>query len=261
MNFKLNILSQIKKYLPLIRELVLRDLKVKYKHSLLGYLWSLINPLAMMAIMSLVFSYMFRFDVPNYPLYVIIGQTLWTFFFESTNMAMSSVINNGSLIKKVYIPKFIFPISRVFSSFVTMSFSLLAIIIVMVFTNVTFGIHLISLIIPMSSLLLFCMGIGLMLSALSVYFRDTMHLYGVVTTAWMYCTPIFWTFNILPEKIQYILSFNPLYQYIDCFRLIVLNCSFPNLQQVFLCFLYSILALCVGLFVFYKMEKKMILYI
>ena len=86
--------DKLKKYSPLIRELVLRDLKVKYRHSVLGYLWSLINPLAMMCIMSLVFSYMFRFDTPNYPLYVIIGQTLWTFFFESTNNVLVHIFDN-----------------------------------------------------------------------------------------------------------------------------------------------------------------------
>jgi len=126
--------QHLQKYRPLLYELVVRDLKVKYRRSFLGYLWSLLNPLLMMAVMSFVFSYIFRYDIENYPLYLICGQTLWGFFNESTNMAMYSVLQNGSLIKKVYIPKFIFPMSRVFSSFVTMSFSLGAILIVMLVT-------------------------------------------------------------------------------------------------------------------------------
>ena len=127
--------QHLQKYRPLLYELVVRDLKVKYRRSFLGYLWSLLNPLLMMAVMSFVFSYIFRYDIENYPLYLICGQTLWGFFNESTNMAMYSVLQNGSLIKKVYIPKFIFPMSRVFSSFVTMSFSLGAILIVMLVTR------------------------------------------------------------------------------------------------------------------------------
>lgn len=258
---KVTTIKKLEKYSPLINELVLRDLKVKYRHSVLGYLWSLINPLAMMCIMSLVFSYMFRFDIPNYPLYVIIGQTLWTFFFESTNMAMTSIINNASLIKKVYIPKFIFPVSRVFSSFVTMSFSLLAIVIVMFATSVEFGVHLISLIVPMFTLLVFCMGIGLILSALAVYFRDIMHLYGVVTTAWMYCTPIFWTLDALPKELQCYLAFNPLYQYIECFRTVILDYSFIDLNQMLICVICALISFVVGLILFCKMQHKFILYI
>ena len=119
------------KYRPLIRELVTRDLKVKYRRSVLGYVWSILNPLLMMLLQTLVFSYMFRFDIPNFPLYLICGNTLFNFFNESTNMGMGSVLGNSSLIKKVYVPKFIFPISRVVSSFVNLLFSLAAIVLVM----------------------------------------------------------------------------------------------------------------------------------
>lgn len=116
--------EHFEKYKPLLIELLRRDLKIKYRRSFLGYIWSLLNPLLMMTVMTIVFSYMFRFNIQNYPLYLITGQTLWTFFNESTNMSMFSVLQNSALIKKVYIPKFIFPISRVLSSFVTMAFSL-----------------------------------------------------------------------------------------------------------------------------------------
>ena len=115
--YKENI-QNFKKYKPLIYELVVRDLKVKYRRSVLGYLWSLLNPLLMMIVMTVVFSTLFKSDIDNFALYLICGQTLWNFFNESTTMAMTSVINNSSLIKKVYIPKYIFPISRVFSSFI-----------------------------------------------------------------------------------------------------------------------------------------------
>ena len=123
------------KYRPLIRELVTRDLKVKYRRSFLGYVWSILNPLLMMLLQTLVFSYMFRFQIENFPLYLICGNTLFNFFNESTNMGMGSVLGNSSLIKKVYVPKFIFPISRVVSSFVNLLFSLAAILLVMLITR------------------------------------------------------------------------------------------------------------------------------
>ena len=204
-------------YKPLLKELVSRDLKVKYRRSFLGYVWSLLNPLLMMCVMTLVFSYMFRFDIPNFPLYLITGQTLWTFFNESTNMSMYSVLQNGALIKKVYIPKFIFPISRVLSSFVTMSFSLAAIVIVMIVTKAPFYWTILLFPVPLIFLLLFATGIGMVLSALSVYFRDITHLYGVVTLAWMYLTPIFYPVSALPEEIIPIVQGNPMYSYITFF--------------------------------------------
>ena len=151
------------KYIPLIKELVSRDLKVKYRRSLLGYLWSLLNPLLMMAVMNMVFSHVIRSDIGNFPLYLICGQTLFGFFSESSSMAMTSVIWNASLIKKIYIPKYIFPISRIFSSFVTMSFSLAAIIIVMLITRSKFYWTIFLVVIPVFFLFLFCCGIGLIL--------------------------------------------------------------------------------------------------
>lgn len=248
-------------YRPLLNELVGRDLKVKYRRSFLGYVWSLLNPLMMMFVMTLVFSYMFRFDIPNYPLYLIIGQTLWTFLNESTNMSMYSVLQNGALIKKVYIPKFIFPISRVLSSFVTMSFSLVAILIVLVFTRSPFYWTILMFPVPLFFLLLFAMGIGMVLSALSVYFRDITHLYGVVTLAWMYLTPIFYPVSALPDEILPIVQANPMYSYITFFREIVLYGTVPDLYMWLRCALFSVAAVAVGLIVFQKMQRNFILYI
>ena len=258
---KISSLQYMVQYKPLLNELVIRDLKLKYRRSFLGYVWSLLNPLLMMAIMSLVFSYMFRFDIPNYPLYLICGQTLWTFFSESTSMAMHSVIANGSLIRKVYIPKYIFPLSRVLSSFVTMSFSLVAILIVMLVTKVPLSWELLLVPIPLAFLLIFCMGIGMILSALSVYFRDIVHLYGVLTMAWMYVTPIFYPISALPEEIAYYIQFNPMYHYITFFRELVLYGAVPELGIWISCVLSSVVAFMAGLLSFRKLQRNFILHV
>lgn len=258
---RISMFGGAKKYKPLVNELIIRDLKVKYRRSILGYVWSLLNPLLMMIVMTIVFSYMFRFDIPNYPLYLICGQTLWGFFNESTNMAMYSILQNGSLIKKVYIPKYIFPVSRVLSSFVTMGFSLVAIVIVMIFTHAQFHWTILLFPIPLFFLLIFCCGIGLILSSLSVYFRDITHLYSVLTMAWMYLTPIFYPIDAIPQEVASIINLNPMFHFITFFRDLVLYGTIPSISVWLICAFWSSLVFVIGLLVFKKLQKNFILYI
>ena len=248
-------------YRPLIHELVIRDLKVKYRRSFLGYLWSLLNPLLMMTVMAVVFTHVFRANVDNYPLYLICGQTLFSFFTESTNMAMYSVLGNAGLIKKIYIPKFIFPVSRVTSSFVTMSFSLTAILIVMLVTRARFYWTILLIPIPIAFLFLFCCGMGMMLSALSVYFRDVTHLWGVATLAWMYATPIFYTIDAMPGRLMTLMKLNPMYHFINTFRNLVMFGNIPGPNAWFGCIASGLVVFALGLFVFGRLQKDFILYI
>lgn len=252
---------QLTKYFPLLRELVKRDMKHRYRRSFLGYLWSLLNPLLMMCVMSFVFSTVFKSTIPNFPVYLICGQTLWSFFQESTNTAMHSVVENGPLLKKVYIPKFIFPLSRVVSSFVTMSFSLLAVLIVMVFTGARFYWTILLFWIPLVFLFVFSCGMGLILSALSTYFRDINHLYGVLTLAWMYATPVFYDIALLPERVRGVIRFNPIYHIITFFRGLILYGQIPGWEVWTVCALTSTVMLAVGMLVFKKLQKNFILYI
>ncbi len=254
-------LLNLKKYTPLVKHLVSRDLKVKYRRSFLGYLWSLLNPLLMMAVMSVVFSSFFQMDMENYPLYLICGQTLYAFFTESTNMAMSSVLASSPLIKKIYVPKFIFPVSRVLSSFVTMSFSLVAILIVMIVTGAQFYWTILLFFVPVFFLFLFCCGLGMTLSALSVYFRDINHLWGVVTLAWMYLTPIFYTVDGLSEEIRSIVQANPLYHFVSLFRSLVMLGIIPDFNAWLQCIICGLISFSLGLIVFGKLQKNFILHI
>jgi len=251
----------IQKYAPLLSELVKRDLKVKYRRSVLGYVWSLLNPLMMVGIMAFVFSRVFQSTVSNFPLYLICGQVLWTFFTESTSMSMYSVLQNSALIKKVYIPKFIFPVSRVLSCFSTMSFSLIAILIVMVLTRAKIYWTVLLFWIPLLFLFLFCCGMGLILSALATYFRDITHLYGVVTVAWMYATPIFYDMAVLPETVQAVIRCNPMYHFITFFRSLILYGQIPHWTVWAVCIGGSALMLLAGVVIFGKMQKNFILYI
>ena len=254
-------LRKFGQYASLLGELVARDLKIKYRRNFLGYFWSLLNPILMMTVMTVSFSYMFRFDIPNYPLYLICGQTLWSFFSESTTIGIRSVISNGALIRKVHIPKYIFPISRVLSSFVTMSLSLVAILLVMLFTGVRLSFAMLLAPIPLALMLIFAMGVTMIISACAVYFRDIIHLYSVLVLAWMYCSAIFYPISALPPKVVFLIRFNPMYNYITFFRELMLYGTLPDTWTWVACVLCSGGAFLLGAAVFRKLQRNFILYV
>jgi ABC-2 type transport system permease protein len=248
-------------YRPLIRELVARDLKVKYRRSFLGYLWSILNPLLMMVIQTIVFSYMFRTNIDNFPLYLICGNVLYSFFSDSTTIGMDCIVNNASLIKKVYIPKFIFPISIVTSRFVMLMLSLLATVIVMLATGAPFRPIALLFWVPLAILYVFCCGVSLMLSAFTVFFRDLQHIYGVLTMGLMYMTPIFYPMQSIDPVLQNYVRYNPLYSYIEMFRSFVMYGKNPDQFIWTNCICWALGTLLIGMTVFRKLQKKFILYI
>ena len=215
----------------------------------------------MMTVMSVVFGHVVRANVENYPLYLICGQTLFSFFTESTSMAMNSILANAGLIKKIYIPKFIFPVSRVMSCFVTMSFSLAAILIVMLVTRARFYWTILLTPVPIVFLFLFCCGMGMMLSALSVYFRDVTHLWGVITLAWMYATPIFYTIDMMPNNLIHLMKLNPMYHFLNTFRNLVMFGNIPGPNAWLGCIASGIVFFALGLIVFGKLQRNFILHI
>ena len=249
------------KYYDLLIELVLRDIKVKYKRSVLGFAWSILNPLLMMIVMSIVFSTIFRSDIKNFPMYLITGQVIFSFFSEATNSAMMSIIGNGGLIKKVYIPKYIFPLSKVMFSFSNMIFSLVAVIIVAIATKLPITPAILLFPLPLIYVFVFSLGIGLLLASYAVFFRDLLHLYGIILLIWTYLTPIFYPITILPPSIKLLLKFNPLYVFISNFREIVLYGNVPSLFSNLLCIAYAILALIIGTLAFRRTKDKFIFYI
>lgn len=249
------------KYKYLLYVLVVRDIKKKYRRSVLGILWSMLNPLLMMIITAMVFSKLFRFDLENYILYLLIGQVFFTFYAESTNFAMSSILDNSSLIKKVYVPKYLFPLSRAISSCVNLLFTVPAIIVMMFYTGQYPTWRIVSFIFPLLFMLFFCMGIGLILAASVVYFRDLFHLYGVIVSALSYATPVFYPDKIIPEKYNFLLTYNPLYYYLKTFREIIYNGNLPDSYYLGMCLLMSIASLVVGVLVFKKAQNRFILYI
>ena len=215
-------------YIDLIKELVSRDLKLKYRRSFLGYLWSILNPLLIMLIMTMVFSQMFNRNIENYAVYLIIGRTLFEFVNNSTSQAMVSIRTNYALIKKVYIPKYVFPLAKVTSGMVDCVFSLGALLIVMIFTKTPLSPYFLLFPFVILQVYVFSCGIGFFLAQGVVFFRDLQYIYKAFTTAWMYLTPIFYPVEQLPEVLQKIVIYvNPLYSYVTQFRTLVLERTLP----------------------------------
>jgi ABC-2 type transport system permease protein len=211
--------------------------------------------------MTIVFSQLFKMTVENFPVYVLTGTIIFNFNSESTNQALFSIIGNASLIKKVYIPKYLFPMAKVISCMVNLGFSLVALIIVMIATKSQFYPTIITIWIPLIYVLMFTLGLSLILSAVNVFFRDLGHLYSVLITAWTYLTPIFYTVDIVPNNIKKIILLNPMYHFITMFRKIILQGVFPNFVSNIVCFSIGFFTLLIGIIVFKKTQDKFILYI
>ena len=249
-------------YKDLLFQLVEKDIKLKYRRSFLGYLWSILNPLMIMGIMVLVFSSMFRFDIENYPVYLIIGQTCFTFLTEATNQAIWSITGNAALLKKTYVPKYIFTFAKVTSSCVNLIFSLGAMVIVFIFCRIQFDWTFLFIPMILLELYFFCLGIGLLLAATNVFFRDIQYIYSAITTAWMYLTPIFYPLEQLPDNLQWLIKhLNPMYFYVEQFRDVVLNQHIPGHLLFGAGIGAAVLVMLLGSYVFIKNKDKFILYI
>ena len=252
-------ISNLKKYTPLLFELVSRDIKTKYRRSILGVFWTLLNPLLMMVILSVVYSQLFKFQIDNFPLYILSGQVIFNFFSEATNTAMSSIILSSSLIRKVYIPKYLFTIAKILSSIVNILASFCALLIVMIFTKAELHYSIVLAIIPMILIAILSTGVGLLLAAFAVKFRDLVHLYGVFTTALMYLSPIIYPMEILPEKVAMVVRINPITNILEIFRGVVMYNSMPGLEVVLMATIPSLLFLFIGFYAFYKKQDTFIL--
>lgn len=249
------------RYWELLKELVKRDLKIKYRRSILGFCWSVLNPLLFMVVTTALFSTIFKNSIKMFPLYFLAGNLIFNLYAESTVMAQYSIIGNGSLIKKVKIPFQIFPLSKICFSFFNTSFSIIAILIVMIFFKYLPPISILLFPLPLVFVFVFSVGIGLLVSALAVFFRDTIHLYGIFLTVVSYFSAIFYPDTILPEQYRSLLLLNPVYAFIKYLRMIMLDGIIPSLEYHLLCVFYCCLALLIGYYYFNKSKKEFILYI
>lgn len=247
------------KYHNLLYELALRDYKRRYRRSYFGCLWSVVTPFCTMMILYMVFSTFFRFRIENYPLYLICGQLLYSFYAEVTGGAMSAIFANGRLLRKVYIPKKILPFASVLTSIASFAYSIPAVFVFAYFMLGTLQPRALLVVIPLGLFFVFCLGVGLLLSALTVKFRDIVHLYRIFLRALMYGTPIFYPVSIVPEKYRFIVDLNPLYHYITLFRDFLYGEAWPSMELCLLCTTLSLVALVAGTAVFNRYQKDFLM--
>ncbi len=246
------------RFRALLYELTVRDIKVKYRRSILGLLWTVLNPLLMMLVLWFVFSRLFRFDIENYAIYVLSGQVIFNYFQMCTTDAMMAIVNNGSLIKKVYIPKYMLVLVKILSGAVYLLASFAALVIVMAVTGEEIHLSIFLSLIPFICIFLFSLGMGLFLAAVTVKFRDMLHLYGVFCTALFYITPVIYPVSILPDYMKKVVHFNPLTAMIDVFRMLVIEGRIPSGGQMVYCVVIAVIMLFIGRAVFRKRQDSFI---
>lgn len=258
----MKLIKEFWSYRDLIRLLVAKDIKLKYRRSILGYVWSILNPLLIMSVMAVVFSTMFNRKIENFPVYLFCGQLLFNFMNTCTHQAIFSITANAPLLKKTYIPKYIFTVAKITSGMVDLCFSLGALLIVMLFTGANFAWTNLLFPLVILQLYVFCLGLGLFLSQANVFFRDIQYIYNAVTTAWMYLTPIFYPIDSLPENLQWIIKHcNPMYFYVAQFRDLIYSGRLPGYGIVLAGCVTALVALVVGIWSFGRSQDKFILYI
>lgn len=264
------------RYRYLLQQLVSRDFKVKYKRSVLGVLWSVLNPLLTMVIMSIVFIQLFHMGgrgsgVPDYPVYLLSGLVLWNGFTEMSNLSLGAIVGNFQLLTKVYIPKYIFPLSKVLSSAINMLLSFIALYAIMLVEvargQIPFLWQNVFMPYVVLCVIVFAVGIALIISALTVFFRDMFYIWGVLMTAWMYLSPIMYSMELVQQNPKWYtpyfleaMKFNPFYHYLQFIHTIVFKGT-PTPGQFLFCGAFSLIALVIGVLFFRSKQDKFILYI
>lgn len=244
-------LLEIIKYRELVLQLVRRDVLTRYKRSVLGIAWTLLNPLGMMLVLTIAFSQILRFDtIYGYAPFVLSGLLAWNFFSQSTTAAMVNLVWGGGLISRIYIPRASFALAAIGTAMVNILLALIPLIVVNLITGVP--ITPAFLFVPVALLLLACfsLGLGLLISTSAVYFPDVAEMYQIVLSAWFYLTPIIYPIEALPEPLQFWIKFNPMYQLVNLFRLAVYYGSFPTWAELWPSLFISLLTLVLGWVIF-----------
>ena len=257
-NAILGVIQSIQKYNFLIRQLVARDFKTKYKRSVLGVLWSFLNPLLTMGIQYVVFSTLFGANIPHFPIYLLSGIVCFNFFSETANMCLMSIVGNATLINKVYVPKYIYPFSRTLSTGINLLLSLVPLTLMLFIEGTPLSVSLLLLPFVFLMLFMFSYGMGLILATLMVFFRDTQFLWGIFSMLLMYLTPIFYSEAIIPEWFLPIYKLNPMYHVLRFIRSILIDGVSPEPKAYLFCILLCAVPLLLGVLIFRKKQNQFI---
>ena len=254
-------LKKIKQYRFLFEELVKRDFTKKYKRTILGMLWSVLGPLMTLAVMAVVFTQFFGHDTPHYVIYLFCGNLVYSYYREATSTGMTSLKDNASIFPKVNVPKYMFLLSKNVSTLINFGLNIIVLFIFVLIDGLPITWKFILLIYPIACLIVFNLGVGLILSALYLMFRDIKYLYDVFTLMLMYLSAIFYNVNAYSPEIQQLFNLNPVYVYIRYFRTIIIDGNIPTLGLHIIAAVYAALVLGIGALVYKKKNYKFLYYI
>lgn len=245
-------IREIGNYRFLLAQLVRRDILTRYKRSVLGVAWTMLNPLGTMLVMTFVFSNIFRADLPNvpFPVYILSGLVVWNFFAQGTNASMSGLVWGGNLLQRIFVPRTIFAVSAIGTALVNTIIAMVPLVLVMLITRATFSWALLFLPVAILLITLFTLGFGLLISSLAAFFPDVMEMYQIMLTAWMYFTPIIYPEAIIPENLHTIYRLNPMYWLVKIFRAPIIDQALPSLSDFGIASAIAIVMLVLGWFVF-----------
>lgn len=247
-----------RQYLFVIHELVSREIKRKYARSYLGIVWSVLNPLLTMAVMSMIFSTIFKRNIENFPVYYLTGSIFWSLFTGATNAALTAMVDNKSLLMKVKLPMEVFPLSRCCTALMNFGYSMAAYVAILAVFRIRLNWVMPLFFVFAAGMFLFSVGMGYFLSVLYVLFGDIKHLYSVVLTIWMYLSAIFYPVESTSPAMQEVIIRNPVYNYIACARQCVLEGRFPTAEQWARMFIWSVGAFILGRLYFNRMRDRVL---
>jgi ABC-type polysaccharide/polyol phosphate export permease len=257
----LELIKDITRYHELIWVLALKELRVRYKRSTLGFLWALLNPLFTMIILTVVFSKIMRIQIPHYSVFLLSTLLPWTFFSQSLGYSVESIVGNGDLLKKVDVAKSVFPMAAVLSNVINFFFSLIPLVILLPFLHFPFHLAWLYLPVPFLGLACLALGFGFFFAMANVFFRDMSHILQIVLSAWFYVTPIIYTLDLMPARYRIILRFNPVLYSLNGFRLAIYYGILPSPQSVALTLGGGLLVLYIGFSLFRRYQNSFVFYV
>jgi ABC-type polysaccharide/polyol phosphate export permease len=256
-----NEIPDIIKYKELLKNLVLRDIKIRYKRSALGFLWVMLNSFLMVLILYAVFSGLFWNKVHHFTAYIMSGIIIWHLFSQSTQLSGISFIHNRNIINKIYLPKSIFPMSVVTSALVHFLFSLVPLVFILVITKTSLSHNIVWLPFVIGLIYIFSLGISLTVSTLAVFFQDVIYIYDVILLGGMYASAIFYPVSIVPKKFLILLQANPMFHYIMLFRACLYDDTIPKMNHLFIGTLCAFASISIGWLVYNKYKDRIIFYL
>jgi len=248
-------LKALFQYNNLVLQMVRRDILTRYKRSILGVAWTMLNPLGTTLVLAFVFSSVFGSTV-NYAAYVLSGLIAWTFFSQATNACIVNLVWGGSLLRRIYVPRTVFAVSSMGTGLVNFTLSLVPLILVILVSGIPLTLNALLLPIPMLFLAMFALGVGLIVSNLAIFFADIAEMYAIVLTAWMYLSPVIYTIETLPPQYQQLLKLNPMYHLINLFRAVIYEGRTPTLNEFLISGGIALSTLLVGWLVFTKKSDE-----